>query len=133
MQIQATLEGLDSFLRKTSPALLRGPLRNFFNRVAVIVQGAGRERAPVDQGLLRNSIGFEVDTSDLPLWAKVRPSVQGYPAILEGSDRTHYRAGPLAGAPTAGWFAGGVTDSEEEIDDALGGLGDGIQSVWDGG
>ncbi|MGH8429209.1 MAG: hypothetical protein ACREUF_02290, partial [Solimonas sp.] len=33
-------------------------------------------------------------------------NVRPYPQILEQSGRTHYRAGPRAGQPTAGWLSG---------------------------
>lgn len=48
-------------------SVLPGPLRWFFEAAAITVQGNARKEAPVDQGHLRNSIGYEVDKGQPPL------------------------------------------------------------------
>lgn len=65
------IQGLDDLLKKTKPAILNQPLRDFFNRVAITVQSKAREDAPVDTGHLRNSIMTEVDSNTPPKFAKV--------------------------------------------------------------
>lgn len=69
------IEGLDRLLRKLGPALVREPLRRFLERGAIVVQGHARERAPVDTGLLRSDIAYELDPADVPSWARIGPNV----------------------------------------------------------
>ena len=81
--LQYRIEGLDELLKKASPTILREPLKRFFERSAITVQGKARAGAPVDTGHLRNSIQYEVDkgsSSGLPQYAKV-----GFLNAAEGS------------------------------------------------
>jgi hypothetical protein len=70
------VEGLDKALKKADEKILRKPMKNFFNRSAVQVQNLARIKVPVDTGRLRNSISYEIDSSSLPLWAKIGTNVR---------------------------------------------------------
>ncbi len=65
------LDGLDRIVNKCAPALIVKPLRKFFERSAITVQGKAREGAPVDTGHLRNMVVYEVDGTAVPRFAKV--------------------------------------------------------------
>ncbi len=74
------VKGLDNLLKKSSPAILREPLKKFFGRAAITVQSKARAGAPVDTGHLRNLIMYEVDSGEMPQFAKV-----GFLGAAEGS------------------------------------------------
>lgn len=84
--IDIQLPELNRFIAKCNSPLLREPLRTFFTRSAIRVQGKARERAPVDTGLMRNEIVYEVDPGSLPLYAKVGllNAAQGSPLWFKG-------------------------------------------------
>ena len=73
MSVSIEIRGLDKMLKKLDKSLVGEPLRTFFKRAAITVQGEARTRAPVDTGHLRNSIVYEVDSGALPLFAKIGP------------------------------------------------------------
>lgn len=71
MAATVVLHGDDELRRKLDPAALAGvPARNFLNRWAIDVEGGAKENAPVWRGHLRRSLTHEVDSADLPMWAK---------------------------------------------------------------
>jgi phage gpG-like protein len=51
-----TITGLDKVMKNLSPAQMEAPKRRFLKRVALIVEGAAKKRAPVKHGHLRRSI-----------------------------------------------------------------------------
>lgn len=74
------VEGLEHLLNKTNGDLLKKPLRDFFNRATITLEGKARENAPSDVGLMRNEISAQVDSSEFPLFGKV-----GFLGAREGS------------------------------------------------
>jgi hypothetical protein len=78
------IEGLDALIRKAgdNAAMLGRPLKRFFTLAAIAVQKYSRTRAPVDTGLLRNSIAYDVDNVAIPEYAKIGPNVP-YGASVE--------------------------------------------------
>lgn len=76
------LRGLRDVLNSLAPQELLGkPLRNFYHRAAIYVQGKARPKTPVDNGLLRNRLLTEIDSSPLPQWSKV-----GFLNATEGTE-----------------------------------------------
>lgn len=73
MPVQVKIVGLERVMGKLGPGLISEPLRDFFKRAAIAVQGRARENAPVDTGHLRNMIQYEVGgrSGNPPLYAKV--------------------------------------------------------------
>lgn len=71
--INVEIVGLARVTRKLSDKLISGPLRTFFKRAAIVVQGEIRTRVPVDSGQLRNLITTEIDDGAMPLYAKIGP------------------------------------------------------------
>jgi len=69
--IQYKIVGLKELIDKATPDLVGKPLRKFFERASIGVQGKAREGAPVDVGQLRADIVYEVDPAEVPHWAKV--------------------------------------------------------------
>lgn len=72
---------LNEHLKRLSPELVSQPMRNFFNRATIEIQGHARQGAPVDNGLLRARILTEVDRNEPPTFGKV-----GFLSAREGSD-----------------------------------------------
>ena len=52
--------GLEQAIRHMDPAHIEPPLRRFFTRAAIYIQGRARINAPVFRGQLRNAIVYEV-------------------------------------------------------------------------
>jgi len=99
MTIEWTDGSPEEFRRKLrDPKLIGGPARKFLNKVANLIQGFGREEAPKDRGHLSQSITFNVDSSPMPLWAKVGTN-KSYARAME------YGTGALSENPGAvsGW------------------------------
>ena len=74
MPVQVRIEGLEQMLRKLGPQFIAKPMKDFWQRCGITVQSAARERAnrdAHDTGHLVNMIQYEVDTRQVPLWAKV--------------------------------------------------------------
>ena len=68
------MEGLQEAVQKLDPELYAGPLRQFFTKAAVILQGAARANAMErwhDTGQTANSIVYEVDDATPPQYAKI--------------------------------------------------------------
>jgi hypothetical protein len=80
------IEGLDKLLRKADGRyMLGGALRSAFERVGYQVEGAAKERAPVDRGQLRAGIGHKVDGGEIPQWVEIGTRNIPYaPVIHEG-------------------------------------------------
>lgn len=68
--------GLKRLEAKLGPQLIAQPMRNFWNRSTITIQGNARRKAPIDRGQLRNEIATEVDTAFMPRWARVGTNVQ---------------------------------------------------------
>lgn len=83
--IGVKVEGLQAIIRKTNPKILNAPLRNFFKRAAIAVQGRARTNAPVDTGRLRSSIVYEIDDEMPPTFAKVGTNVAYAPFMEFGT------------------------------------------------
>lgn len=66
-----SVAGLDRLIAKTDPAVLRKPLKDFFNRVAIAVENRAKQKAAVDAGQLRADVQHEIDSADMPRFAKV--------------------------------------------------------------
>jgi len=73
MSVKIEIHGLAQMLKKMDVKLVGEPLRTFFKRAAIVVQGEARTRTPVDTGHLRNSIVYEVDQGAMPLYAHIGP------------------------------------------------------------
>lgn len=80
---------------------LAEPFRKFLSRVAITVQGFARQRAPVDTGFLRSGILYQIDPSEVPLWAVItsetqyaRPMEYGTGLLSEAPDSKHTRHFP---------------------------------------
>ena len=83
LEIGYRVEGLDRISAKAKDNVLFGPpLRHFFTAGAIAVQAEAKKLAPVDRGLLRSSIAYEIDTRAVPLYAKIGPNVT-YGAYME--------------------------------------------------
>lgn len=133
MVIKVNLGDLVRVLRKLTPDLVAQPLARFMQRAATLLQNKARLRSPVDTGRLRASILTEIDAGTPPLWAKAGTNVF-YGQILDAPFRRnpHYRAGPFAGAPTAGWMTEGAAgDAEAEVGKLVGQLGEEIAEAWE--
>ena len=131
MAKQIRVEGLEHLLSKLSPDLLKKPMREFFKRATITVQGTARKRSPVDTGYLRSSLSTEIDGREVPLWGKVGTDIAVYPEVLEESSRHHYRGGPFRGQQTQHWLSGSLMESETVLKGLLDDLGDDIRKQWE--
>jgi len=142
MALEFRVNGLAELIRKFDGKLLKAPLRTFFKRAALRLEGAGKGRSPVDDGRLRNSLTHEIDSSEPPLWAKVGSNVNArgfpYPIALDEGGVTriyHYRGGGamgLAGEPTKGWFSEkAVEDSKPDILGYVDDIGRDVKREWE--
>lgn len=87
MSIEWTHGSPDDFRRRLDPVKLFGePVRNFFTRALLILQGLTREGIPVDRGRLRQSITFDVDSRPIPLWGKIGSNVKYAPDMEYGTN-----------------------------------------------
>ncbi len=87
--LNVNMRGLRKLVKKADTAILRKPMRTFFTKTGVKVQGESRRRAPVDTGTLRNSIVYNVDKRPLPLWVKIG-SNKKYAPFQEFGTRPHF-------------------------------------------
>jgi hypothetical protein len=138
--MKVEIRGLKELIEKAnSERLLAAPIRRFFNRAALTIVSRGKLQAAVDKGYMRNNIAFEVDSSEIPTWARVGCDVSNrgfpYPKALDESDRYHYRGGGAlgqSGAKTRGWFSErSVKASLEDIRGYLRDAGKEIKDRWD--
>lgn len=80
------LSGVERIINKArDPDLVGRPVRRFFERAGAVVTGNVRERTPVDTGRLRNSITHEVDSGQVPRFAKIGTDVSYARAVEFGS------------------------------------------------
>lgn len=101
--ITVRIEGLDELQRKLVGSRADVPVGRFLDRGALLIQRGAREKAPVDQGRLRNSIGVESPTTRS---RRIGPNVE-YGEWVELGTRPHW---PPPGA-LAGWARRhGMTD-----------------------
>jgi len=144
MSLNVKVNGLERLLRKLDEKTLRAPMRRFFKRAAIRLEGAGKRRAPVGQfGTLRNRFAHEIDPAPLPLWAKVGTPAESprgfpYPLALDEGGVTrvyHYRSGGamgLAGQATKGWFREhAVADARTDIRGYVDDIGGDIKRQWE--
>jgi hypothetical protein len=145
MSVSFHVNGLERLLRKLDEKQLRVPFRRFFKRAAIRLEGAGKQRAPVDLGTLKNRMRHEIDSAPLPLWAKVgtpaeSPTGFPYPLALDegGITRTYHYVGGgamgLAGQETKGWFREhAVHDARTDILGYVDDIGSDIKKQWESG
>ena len=106
------IKGMDKLMKKLDESLWRDPAIKFLNRAGITVQNETRKLAPVDTGLLRSSIGVEVDTSKLEV--KIGTSIFYAPyqeygtGVIVGKAR-HFPPGEALGlwAARHGYESGG--------------------------
>ncbi len=96
-QITVKIEGLDKAVAKLTPQRANGPIGRFLDRGAIYIQSRAREKAPVDTGRLRGSIGVE-SPSDRQ---RVIGANTDYAEYVETGTRPHF---PPPSA-LAGWAA----------------------------
>jgi len=128
MTLEVKIEGLDELIAKLKPEQLQQPIFEFMRDAASAVEEAKKERSPVDTGRLRASIQHELDSTQPPAWAQVGTNVE-YGADLDAGPY-HYRAGPFAGTPTAGWFTGYVAEWRAKYDEYLARLKEKLAALW---
>lgn len=99
--LAVSIEGLDELIAKAhnSGALIGRPLKRFFTLSAIAVQKQSRELAPVDRGLLRSSIAYDVDGGTVPEWAKIGPNVPYGASVEFGIGDFNEGPGGLGQAP----------------------------------
>lgn len=120
------IRGLTELMEKVDPGILNRPVRRFLERSGEAVAGKAKERAPVDDGRMRASIGsrgpegiWEMAGGSPPGYLKVGTGVNragfSYPLHLEESPVTHYARGARKGSPTRGWFSEGVREAVSAV------------------
>lgn len=117
MNLSLEVRGLDEVRRKLdgAPVIVADELRTAMQQSVLVGQAVARERAAVDTGRMRASIATEVQGTLGELRGLIGTNVTPYPRILEESGRTHYRAGPRRGQPTAGWLSGTLPEIRERV------------------
>jgi hypothetical protein len=110
------VRGLEGTIRQFSGGnLLNRPLRRFFERAAILVQGRARMNAPSDRGQLRSSISYEIDRGSPPLFAKVGVIGGGAAGRLgTAAAAMEYGTGLLSDGP--GGKGGGHFPPSSELD-----------------
>lgn len=84
--IRVRIQGGDELRRALgNEEFVRGPLRNFLNRAAFVVEAEMKQAAPVDTGRLRTSITTNVEQ----LRATIGPTVH-YAPYVEFGTRPHW-------------------------------------------
>jgi hypothetical protein len=87
MTIRVQIDGLGNLIRRLrEDAGLARPLEQAFTRIGLEATSASKKRAPVDVGLLRNRITYEVDRSPLPGYVRIGTlggANPGYAAYME--------------------------------------------------
>lgn len=87
--MEVKVEGVEQLIRKASPELVAKPLRQFFEKAALYIEGQAKRNSPVDTGRLRASITHSVDSMAVPLWGKVMTDVF-YAPFVEYGTRPHF-------------------------------------------
>lgn len=70
------LTGLDEAINALDPDILPIPTRRLLERAGISTQRSARNFAPKDRGGLRRSIAVEVDSANMPRWAKVGSNLE---------------------------------------------------------
>lgn len=84
------IEGIEAVMaRLRVDAIARQHLRDGFNAIGFLLTNEAKQRAPVDTGLLRNSIAFEVDPSPVPLWVTIGARPHYAPYMEYGTGLCH--------------------------------------------
>jgi len=92
-EIEWTKGSPEEFKKKLDAEKLFGePVRNFFRKALIYMQGIARGEAPRDRGQLVQSITFDIDSKPIPLWGKVGTN-KGYATHME------YGTGALSQKP----------------------------------
>jgi hypothetical protein len=76
MAVRIRVRGLPELQSKLARPFMVRPARNFLNRGSRVVQQRARDNAPYFNGGLRDSIEIEIDSSALPLWAKIGTNIE---------------------------------------------------------
>ena len=93
---------------------------------------------PVDKGYLQDTLAPGGGVTEVggdwpgPYYAQVGSGLV-YGAVLEASTKTHYRAGPSAGAETQGWLSRIVPPVTAEIPALAAKCAADIRAAWDHG
>lgn len=84
--LQYRIEGLDKLQEKLKdPEIIKGPVHRLLERVAFLIEGKAKEKAPVDTGRLRASIASRIKETE----ARVGSPVQ-YAVFVELGTRPHF-------------------------------------------
>lgn len=119
MATRIRVTGLDRALKKLKDAdpVYAAPFRRAMEGIGRLAAAYLKTRAARGQtGRLADSISQELDARPVPRFVHAgyvragppMPTRDGfrYPGALQGSDRYHYRSGPLRGQTTKGWISG---------------------------
>ncbi len=87
--IEYQVEGMERLMERAKPELLAKPVHDFLERAALMVKAKAREYTPVDTGRLRASMTHQLDSSPVPLWARVGSNVE-YAPFVELGTRPHF-------------------------------------------
>ena len=87
--IKYQIKGLEELIRKTDPAILQQPLRDFFKEATWQIQSKVQLETPVNTGQLKDSIHGDVDGASLPLWGTVSTNLM-YAPFVEEDTRPHW-------------------------------------------
>lgn len=85
MRLEVEIQNLDALMSKLDSGLFNAPVRKFFQRAIVPVEGKAKQNAPSDTGLLRSRITHMIDKAPLPLWAKVGTNQHEAPFMEYGT------------------------------------------------
>lgn len=89
IRLKIKVEGMDRVRRKLQKdALWAKPIQRFLERAARTIELHAKEKAPVDTGRLRASIGFQV--MDLPTMQAIIAPKAHYGAYVEFGTRPHW-------------------------------------------
>lgn len=83
--MEIEIPGLVDALCKCDKGLVGEAARRFLERCCITICNEAKDRAPVDMGLLRASITYEVDRAELPLQAVVGTNVHYAPYMEFGT------------------------------------------------
>jgi hypothetical protein len=97
------IRGYQDLLRKMPPEITNEPRRAFLEKSGITVQSEARRHSPVDQGFLRNSILYEIDSNAPPEYVKIGTRIfyapfQEYGTGLMAESGTRPRHWPPAAA-----------------------------------
>ena len=149
--IEYQFEGMERLMERAKPELLAKPVHDFLEKVALMVQAKAREYTPVDTGRLRASITHALDSSPVPLWARVGSNVQ-YAPFVELGTRPHFpppdalatwarrhgvpvflvcRAIARRGTKAHRMLQRGFEESKDKISEMVRQLGEAVKGEWE--